>query len=574
MKKVTKILLGLIFILALGLRFWKLDVYPEALDEDEMAHSYYAYSLIKNGTDEYGHKFPIYFESAGDYKYGLYSYFDVLPVFLFGLNPISARSVSAVSGALSAIAIFCLAYEILKKEKYALLSAFVLSVNPTHIHFSRVAYPTVLGAFFSIISVALFLKWLRKDRHVFVAGSFVSFLLAIFTYQTYRVFLPTVFVLLTISLYKNLGKMKVKSILFSFIVAFVVAASFIPGVSRARSSQLSSLINMPLLTERIAEDGLAGLSPFTARIFDNKVVVFTLGYASRYLSYFDPNFLFISTAAGTERHNTPGVGLLYLAESLFLIFGFLYLTKYIPDGKKYTPLILIFASPLAASAVNTSASTTRSLVLVYGTSLIISLGIYILLESTKIAAKWILILVSTLYAGSFSYFFMQYTVHKIYHNPWYSDVGLKEMVAGVNRLESGYENIVMTGGHYMPYLFYNKILPQDFIKGSELNDLAQADGVRAKSFAKLVFNMPDCPAAGKRGVLYICFGYKVPKSASLVEVIRYRDGQPALMLVEFTGSDKAPETLPERVEYSRDGDERFPDGILPDDYETFWPVQP
>lgn len=574
MNKITKILLGSIFVLALILRFWKLDVYPEAIDEDEMAHSYYAYSLIKNGIDEYGHRFPIYFESAGDYKYGLYSYFDTLPVFLFGLNPITARSVSAVSGAVSVVAIFYLAYEILRKKKYALLSAFVLAINPAHIHFSRVAYPTVLGALLSIVSITLYLKWIKGNSFKFAILSFLSFILAIYSYQAYRIFLPVVFILLPVFLFKTLGKMKTSVFVFSALIIVAVLVSFIPAVSRVRSSNLSSLVNMPFLTEQISEDGLAGLPPVVARVFDNKAVVFVKGITSRYLSYFDPNFLFVATTAGTERHSIPGVGLLYLVEIVFFFIGILYLSKFITDEKKYIPLILIFASPLAAASVNAEVSTTRALVLVFGMSLIVALGVYALLESNRKRSGLILTLVLFAFFGNFLYFVLQYTVHKIYHHPWYSDVGLKEMVMEVNKLSGDYKNIVMTGGHYIPYLFYNKILPQDFISGSKLNDVAQANGVRAKSFGKLIFNMPDCPTAGKRGVLYVCFGYKVPQYGRLVDVIRYRDGQPALVLVEFVGMDKAPEKLPERVEYSKDTDIRFSEGILPDNYETFWPVQP
>lgn len=574
MSKITKIILGLIFILALLLRFWKLDIYPEAIDEDEMAMGYYAYSLIHNGTDEYGHKFPIYFESAGDFKYGLYSYLDTIPVFLFGLNPITTRSVSAVAGALSVIAIFFLAYGILKKEEYGLLSAFVLAVNPTHIHFSRVAYPTVLGALLSIVSITLYLKWIKGNSFKFAILSFLSFILAIYSYQAYRIFLPVVFVLLPIFLSRNLGKNKIKAFIFSALIVVAVIISFIPAVSRVRSSNLSSLVNMPFLTEQISEDGLAGLPPVVARVFDNKAVVFTLGYASRYLSYFDPNFLFVATTTGTERHSIPGVGLLYLVEIVFFFIGILYLSKFITGEKKYIPLILIFASPLAAATVNASVSTTRALVLVYGMSLIVSLGIYVLLESNRKWSRFLLTPVLFAFVGNFLYFLLQYTVHKVYHHPWYSDVGLKEMVMEVNKYSGNYKNVVMTGGHYIPYLFYNKTLPQDFIAKSQLNDIAQANGVRAKSFGKLIFNMPDCPPAGKRGVLYICFGYKVPQYGRLVDVIRYRDGQPALVLVEFVGMDKAPEKLPERVEYSKDIDSRFPEGTLPDNYETFWPVQP
>ena len=81
-----RLLLPLILLLAVLLRFWNLANYPQAVDEDEMADGYYAYSLLSNGTDEYGHKFPVYFQSVGDYKYGLYSYITMVSVSLFGLS--------------------------------------------------------------------------------------------------------------------------------------------------------------------------------------------------------------------------------------------------------------------------------------------------------------------------------------------------------------------------------------------------------------------------------------------------------------------------------------------------------
>jgi len=573
MKHKTKITLVLIFLLALFFRFWKLDIYPEAIDEDEMALGYYAYSLVHDGTDEYGHKFPIYFESAGDYKYGLYSYLDSVPVFLFGLNPIATRSVSAVAGSLSVIAIFFLAFEILKNEEYGIISAFVLAVNPVHIHFSRVAYPNILGALFAVVSITLYLRWIRRNNFGNLIFSFFTFVVAIYSYQAYRIFLPIVFIFLPIFLYKSLGKLKYKAIIFSVLVVVSVGLSFIPSVSRARSSQTSSLINMPMLTEQISEDGLAKIPPTFARVFDNKITVFVLGYTARYFAYFNPNFLFVATTGGTERHSIPNLGLFYLIEAPLFLLGLLYLFKVVNNGKKFIPLVIILASPIAAATIDSSVSTTRAVILIYGITLIVALGAFVFLTLNKKFHTLLLIALLAIYSVCILYFLEAYTVHKIYHHPWYSDVGLKEVVLDVDRLQDNYKNVVIQGGHYISFLFYNQTLPGEFIKNSTFNDLAQANGVRVKTFGKLVFNMPDCPNAGKIHVLYICFGYKVPVASKLIDVIRYRDGQPAILIVEFVGVRKTPEKLPERVEYSKEIDNRFLDGLLPENYATFWPTQ-
>lgn len=572
MKKPTKIFLGIIFLLALVLRFWKLDLYPDAIDEDEMALGYYGYSLIHNGTDEYGHKLPIYFESVGDYKYGLYSYLETIPVGIFGLNPVTARSTSALAGSLSVVAIFFLAYEIFKKEEYGLISAFVLSVSPIFVHFSRVAYSNVTGGLFAITSIYFYLKWIKGNRKLFAVAALLLFLASIFTYQSYRIFLPFVFVVLTIFYFKELGKNKLLKIIFPVVVLAATAISFIPPVSRARSQDLNTLVNIPALTEQISEDGLAGTPVFITRVMHNKAVNLFLGISGRYLSYFNPKFLYVESSSEPQRHTIPGMGIFLLIEAPFFLLGLIYLFKYLKGADKFTPLILLFASPVAASLVNDPNSTTRAVMIVYGSSLIVALGIYSLFDLSKNFRPYLMTLVFVLYAANIFYFIHQYTVQKVYHHPWNSDVGLKEMVTQVNSLEPNYNKIAIMGGHYIPFLFYNKVNPNDFIKNSTFNPVAQTNGAKVNTFGKLVFNMPDCPLAGKKNVLYVCFGYKVPKAAKLINVIRYKDGQPAILLVEFIGIQKLPEKLPERVEYNSDIDKRFPNGNLSEDYATPWPT--
>lgn len=574
MQKSTKVFLILIFILALFLRFWKLDIYPEAPDEDELAAGYYGYSLTNAGTDEYGHKLPLYFESAGDYKYGLLFYLETIPVRIFGLNAAATRSVSALAGSLSVIAVFFLAVEVFKKEKYGLLSAFVLAVNPTHIHFSRVAYSNITGALLATLSILFYLKWIKGGGWRSCLASFAMFLLAIYTYQAERIFLPAVFILIPIFLYKHIYPKNIKKILFPIAAVLIVFLSFVPPVSRARSQNLSILIDQPMITEQLGEDGVGGGSILESRIFHNKLANFSLGLFNRLFSYYDPGFLFSEISVESQRHSTPGVGLLYLIEAPFILLGFLFLFKYVKDNTKYIPLILLFAAPLAAVAVLEPGSTTRAIFIVYSFSLITAMGIFAFLDILKKYRKFAISIIGLLYLANFLYFTHQYLIHKVYHHPWYSDVGLKEMVSDVNKFAGNYKSVVMSHGHYMPYLFYNKVKPSDFIKQSDFLTVAPPGGVPVARYGKIYFNMPyECPPAGKRDVLYVCFGYKVPSAAKLVDVIRYRDGQPALVLVEFVGDRKDPEKLPERVVYGTDADSRFPGGIIPDAYSSFWPIQ-
>ena len=306
LKTRKKTVLILIFLLALILRVWNLGLIPEVIDEDEMALGYYAYSLLQNGTDEYGKPFPIYFESIGDYKYGIYSYFAMIPISIFGLNPFTTRLTAALAGSLSVLAIYYLVLKLYKKKKMALLASFLLAISPTHIHFSRIAYNNVLGLLFAIISVYFFVKFIEEAIFKDVFWSFVFFVLSIFTYQAFRVFMPAFFVLLLISIFRNIPK-KRKKVAVGFVVTliFVVVLSLIPPESRARTQDTSLFYSKQDILEQISEDAPGGTPLLFTRIMHNKVLDGALRFSERYVSSFDPIFLFFETSGNTTRHSTP-----------------------------------------------------------------------------------------------------------------------------------------------------------------------------------------------------------------------------------------------------------------------------
>src|SRR3989338_3664765 len=95
-----RVVLIIIILLAAFLSLWRLDSYP-ALNADEAAIGYNAYSLIETGRDEHGNPWPIHFQSFNDYKPGLYFYL-VLPfIKILGLNEWSVRIPNAFLGVLT-----------------------------------------------------------------------------------------------------------------------------------------------------------------------------------------------------------------------------------------------------------------------------------------------------------------------------------------------------------------------------------------------------------------------------------------------------------------------------------------
>src|SRR3989344_946993 len=83
--------LGIIIIVALGLRLVNLSEVPPGLNRDEAAIGYTSYSLIQTGKDEYGKLWPLSFKSFGDWKVPVYFYLLLPFVKLLGLTEFSVR---------------------------------------------------------------------------------------------------------------------------------------------------------------------------------------------------------------------------------------------------------------------------------------------------------------------------------------------------------------------------------------------------------------------------------------------------------------------------------------------------
>src|SRR3989344_3981773 len=108
--RIKKPILLLIILLAFVLRFWRLNEYP-ALNADEAAIGYNAYSLIQTGMDEHGNSWPLHFQSFNDYKPGLYFYL-VLPfVKFFGLTEWAVRIPGAALGVATVFMLYLLIKE-------------------------------------------------------------------------------------------------------------------------------------------------------------------------------------------------------------------------------------------------------------------------------------------------------------------------------------------------------------------------------------------------------------------------------------------------------------------------------
>src|SRR3989344_1547607 len=81
----------LICIIFLFTRLYKISEIPVSVYWDEASIGYNAFSIAKDGKDEWGEFFPLHFRAFGEFKLPVYIYTSAIFVKLFGLNELSVR---------------------------------------------------------------------------------------------------------------------------------------------------------------------------------------------------------------------------------------------------------------------------------------------------------------------------------------------------------------------------------------------------------------------------------------------------------------------------------------------------
>lgn len=124
------IVLGVVTLAAAALRFYDLGSIPRVVDGDEGR-----LGLIMQSTTSSNLANPFaLWENFG----GLYLQLSNLSLRLFGTTPFALRLLPAISGVLAIPSVYLLARQIAGR-RVALLSAILLAISHTHIHFSRIS---------------------------------------------------------------------------------------------------------------------------------------------------------------------------------------------------------------------------------------------------------------------------------------------------------------------------------------------------------------------------------------------------------------------------------------------------
>lgn len=191
-QKLNNIVFLLILLLAAFVRLYKLGTLPDGLNQDEAYAGYEAFSLLQNGVDSWGYRFPIYFISWGSGMNVLYSYILIPFFYALGLDIFVLRLPQALCAIVSCYVFYkllCLMYD---KNK-ALAGFFLVSIMPWHIMLARWGLEANLAPTMILCGFYFFCRSFEKSKYLLLSAFFYA--LAMYAYATCWVFVVVSFAL-------------------------------------------------------------------------------------------------------------------------------------------------------------------------------------------------------------------------------------------------------------------------------------------------------------------------------------------------------------------------------------------
>lgn len=505
-------LIFVILVIAACLRIPLLDKYPAGLNADEAAIGYNAYSLLQTGRDEHGAVWPLVFRSFDDYKPGIYFYL-VLPfVAVMGLNIWAIRLPSAVLGIVSVYFIYLLVNKLFHKSKISNIkyqisvghiAALLLATSPWHIHFSRGGWEVNAASTFMVIGLYFLLHSLKNVRYFFLAT--FSFVLAMYTYHSFRIIVPLVFISFVLI---NLGQVRalvIKSentkilviiVIFGILSLLPLALQLTSVEGRSRFNGVSIFADEGPLWEALELRRGHPTNSFFARLIHNKYESYAVRIGQNYLSHFSPRFLFI-TGDEIARSKVPGMGQAYLWTVPLFIFGLLLLLRRSDSGSRLL-LSWLFIAPVAAALTFQSPHALRAQNMVYPLIIITAIGLLEFVSFLSQKVRPLLLPLSLLLITLFVYesgrYLHYYYIHYPKDLPYAWEYGFDQIAAKIMPIEDKYQKIIISDRYDQPYIitaFYIRYSPEKFQSEISLEPRDKFGFSTVRHFGKYQFRRID-----------------------------------------------------------------------------------
>lgn len=443
--------------------FWVFNS-PPSLYWDEVSLGYNSFSISQTLHDEHGKLLPIdAFTAFGDYKPPLYIYLTAPLIKVFGLNYLTVRLVSVLSGTLLILIAYLLAREIFpKNKKYPYVVALLVAISPWSIQLSRAAFEANLGALFSAAGTLFFIRSSKNSKLYLASTTF--FVLAMYSFNGTRYFLPFWITALVIWQFFSFrpAVVMIKYLIISFVVGAILVIPLVKfgltdsGRLRFNEVNIFSDPEPVLKANRLQSENNNSLF---SKIIYNRRVFHTQNFLKHYADHYSFNYLFI-TGDINPRFSSQSMGQLYLIEILLIPLGAIYIFK---KSRKYFYLIIlwIILAPIPAGIARETPHALRTLHILPSFMLLSGAGILFILTivNKKTFKRILLILTLGAYIFQFGFFYYNYlfTYPTKYGDAWQD--GYRQLAEELFKVKDKYPKITVTdyyGRAYINILYYWK----------------------------------------------------------------------------------------------------------------------
>lgn len=543
---------GLILLIAILFRLYRLDEVPPHASLDEVSIGYNAYSILQTGRDEYGQKFPILLRAYDDWRPALYVYFVIPFVKLFGLNIFAVRFPSVILSILTVCATYFLVKELLKRPNIALLTSFFLAISPWHIYFSRIGHEWNGTLSFFVLGLLFFIRFVNAIKSnvkgfakcdLYFILSTLFFATSFNFYQSSKIFVP-IFLLTLLSLfYKELLRRKkilLVSILLGFFAILPVFVSSTSSNALIRFQGTNIFSQQWSLFERSAfrlqED--MQTNNFLGMLFDNRRLLYFLIPVHTYLSHF--NYAWLFTNGGADIFKVPDFGLFYLFELPLFILGLIFFVK-VTDISKRSKLVILFwilTAILPAAITSEYPHAARIYNVLPAPQIIAAAGFYFFITQLLSIRNYLVKNIS-IYAivgvilFSVLWFYHAYFVNFRRELSNQFQYGVIESLSYADSISDRYDNVVVSNKNnlfqsYMFYLFLKKFDPFEYQKlggtGSGGFDVPHKIGT---------FEFTKPTMSSERNTLYVINPSEFPEeNINILQRMRFLDGKDAVWISE------------------------------------------
>ncbi|MBP9690686.1 glycosyltransferase family 39 protein, partial [Candidatus Woesebacteria bacterium] len=324
----------MIILFSLCIKLYHLASTPP-LDLDEYGIYYNALSIAREGIDEWGKSYPLFFQSFGDYKLAVDIYLAALLFKLFEPSAFWLRFPSVIFSVLYIPTGYALLRNLTGQTKWALLGAFFISILPTGIFYSHSIAASISASFPIFASLTLFIiGFQKKTAWKYILASSLFLTIAIYAYPLAWILAP--FLILGYS-YLLFKEKEVKLVLFYAIFAVAsipILLQFFLGGSQVRLSNTSAIafdrgpyLEMQQMRQTAKND-------IFSKIFHNKLSTSFYILSANYLKHFNISYLvFDKTEPKIQISPYPP---LYIVLLPFYLYGIVVLIR-----KRKTPAYLL-----------------------------------------------------------------------------------------------------------------------------------------------------------------------------------------------------------------------------------------